>query len=238
MRSTNTYGVKEWRVWPNKEIVERLGPGKTIEDFDLGEVPEEFLGGDSSAVVDAEAIEQDNDAFGDSEAPITVLVRELTQQFAEQLSREKEVISQLQRDLADKDRQLKLLPDLEKQAEERRKEAELKELEAIALQKQLDAIAEEKSKALQHKEAEMQMQLQKLEDERLKADALENTITELQQSKANLEASLQGEIESLKIEKDAQAKAVQDQLSVLTEKLAKLEKKSWWQKWFTAGGGD
>ena len=172
--------------------------------------------------------------YTDDRDRLESIIEKVMKPLVDKVAMQASVLAEQERLIQEQKVQLRLLPDLEKRAEDERKAAELKELEAIALQKQMDAIAEEKSKALQLKEAEMQAQLQKLEAERLKADVLEGTITELQQSKANLEASLQGEIESLKTEKDAQAKAVQDQLSVLTEKLAKLEKKSWWQKFFAA----
>ena len=248
MRATNQYGVKEWRVWPNKEIIERLGPGKANDNFDLEQAPAEFLGGDSSAVVDAEAIEHGNEVFADSETPIKFLVRELTQQFAEQLSREKELISQLQRDLEDKDRQLRLLPDLEKQAEARRKEAELKELEGEALKKQIVALQEQlELKAvpdirqqveenLKEKDRELialKEQLATLGVERQKAEALEARVIEMQQSKLELEKSMQEEIERLRQDKETQGKTVQDQLGMLTKKLERMGQ-PWWKRWFTA----
>ena len=57
------------------------------------------------------------------------MIRAMSQQFAEQLSKEKQLNFQLQRELQEKDAQLKLLPDFQKEAEERRKEAEAKEIE-------------------------------------------------------------------------------------------------------------
>lgn len=42
--------------------------------------------------------------------------------------------------IEDKNRQLKLLPDFQKEAEQRRQEAETKELEATALAKQIEAM--------------------------------------------------------------------------------------------------
>jgi hypothetical protein len=138
-RITNQYGTSEWRVWPNKEITEKL------KDFQLDEVStdgpsEEFQGGDSSAVLEAESVEVDRNYFEETQAPITTIIREMSQQFAEQLSKEKQINLQLQYELKEKDVQLKLLPDFQKQAEDRRLEAETKELEAIALAKQIEAM--------------------------------------------------------------------------------------------------
>ena len=147
-RITNQYGTSEWRVWPNKEILEKLKDFPPDEFATGGDRPsEEFQGGDSSAVLEAETVESDN-YYEDTQAPIKSMIREMSQQFAEQLSKEKQLNFQLQRELQEKDAQLKLLPDFQKEAEERRKEAEAKELEAIALAKQVEAmrvLAEEKA---------------------------------------------------------------------------------------------
>lgn len=60
------------------------------------------------------------------------------------LQEKDQTIGRLVSELEEKDRQLKLLPDLEKQAEEKRKEAELRVLEIEALNKQIAAMEEEK----------------------------------------------------------------------------------------------
>lgn len=60
------------------------------------------------------------------------------------LQEKDQTIGRLFSELEEKDRQLKLLPDLEKQAEEKRKEAELRALEIEALNKQIAAMEEEK----------------------------------------------------------------------------------------------
>ena len=45
----------------------------------------------------------------------------------------------------------------------------------------------------------------------------------------------EAEVQRIKSEKEAEAKAVQEQLAQLTNKLEKLEQ-PWWKKLFTAGG--
>lgn len=72
------------------------------------------------------------------------VLTKVTEQFAKQLTVEKEVILSLRRELEDKDRSLRLLPDLQKQAEHERKAAEMRALEIEALRKQIAAIEEEK----------------------------------------------------------------------------------------------
>ena len=76
-----------------------------------------------------------------SAAPVTEhttsiedIVRAMADKFAEKLDEAKSYNYQLQRELEEKDRQLKLLPDLQKRAEE----ANLKEFELQALRKQLE----------------------------------------------------------------------------------------------------
>ena len=247
-RITNQYGTSEWRVWPNKEITEKL------KDFQLDEVStdgpsEEFQGGDSSAVLEAESVEVDRNYFEETQAPITTIIREMSQQFAEQLSKEKQINLQLQYELKEKDVQLKLLPDFQKQAEDRRLEAETKELEAIALAKQIEAMktmAAEKAVDLARlnqlgtetlPSLERQLEQERLQRERAleeaasKLSALENGKREAEEAKAKLEESLQSEIARLRDEKDDQAKAIESKFDALNQKLEELKKPqaSWWK---------
>lgn len=147
------------------------------------------------------------------------------------------LVAQQEKVIEEQKLQLRLLPDLQRRAEqeaEAAKKAELKLHEAAALKKQLDLIAETKSLELKAKEAElakMQSEISALEEERAKAAQLAQQINELQQAKSQLEITFQDEIDRLKTEKDNQAKAVQDQLLVLTQKLEKLDK-PWWKKLF------
>lgn len=64
------------------------------------------------------------------------IVSAITGQFLERLDKTNEVLFELRTELQDKDRQLKLLPDLQKESEER----ELAELKAIALEKQIEEL--------------------------------------------------------------------------------------------------
>lgn len=152
------------------------------------------------------------------------------------------LVAQQEKVIEEQKLQLRLLPDLQRRAEqeaEAAKKAELKLHEAAALKKQLDLIAETKALELQAKEAElakMQSEISALEEERGKAAQLAQQINELQQAKSQLEITFQDEIDRLKTEKDNQAKAVQDQLLVLTQKLEKLDK-PWWKKLFTHEDG-
>lgn len=172
---------------------------------------------------------------------------EIIKRQQDQLAEQQEQLVQRDLLIEDKNRQLKLLPDFQKEAEQRRQEAESKELEAIALAKQIEAMKElGREKAL---EAERLAKLEKetlptlerhLEQERLDKEravaearnqiaALEKSKRQAEEARAELEKSLLLEIARLKEDKDEQSKAVQDKFLALTEKLDKLDK-PWWKK--------
>lgn len=172
---------------------------------------------------------------------------EIIKQQQEQLAEQQEQL--IQRDLLieDKNRQLKLLPDFQKEAEQTRKQAESKELEAIALAKQIEAMKElEHETALEvqrlmrlEKETlpnlEKHLEQERLDKERALAEAksqiadIELSKKHAEEARAELEKSLLLEIARLKEDKEEQSKAVQDKFLVLTEKLEKLDK-PWWKK--------
>lgn len=166
------------------------------------------------------------------------------------------VLANQQKAIEEQKRQLRLLPDLEKQAEERRKEAESKELEAIALAKQIEAMkaqAEEKAAhlaRLTQLETETLPSLERqLEQERLQKEkdlaeaaaklmALENAKKEVEEARIELEASLQSEIARLREEKEVQARAIEEKFDGLNQKLENLQKPQavWWKKLFLGAG--
>jgi hypothetical protein len=124
--------------------------------------------------IDAQTIEvhADNSANEKLSIAFDEVLTKLTEQFSKQLNAEKDVVYTLKRELEDKDRQLRLLPDYQRQADDERKAAELKEMEAQALRKQILAMEEAQSRAeleaeriLSEKEAQVsavQLQLQAL----------------------------------------------------------------------------
>ncbi|MBA4073481.1 MAG: hypothetical protein C0508_00485 [Cyanobacteria bacterium PR.023] len=172
---------------------------------------------------------------------------EIIKQQQERLAEQQEQLVQRDLLIEDKNRQLKLLPDFQKEAEQRRREAETKELEAIALAKQIEAMKElGREKALEAERLskletetlpslERQLEQERLEKERTVAEALtqitalELSKREAEEARIKLEESLLLEIARLKEDKDEQSKAVQDKFLALTEKLDKLDK-PWWKK--------
>jgi hypothetical protein len=168
IRVKNDFGMEEWRIYPTKEIVEGLQRALAINPTAEPAQPAE-------AIYDAEEVGYEEDfptyeeetSWGEKE-------REKIKQIAEEFMRPllEKIDSQTKelayREIELNDLKVKLLPDLEKQAEAERKVAELKELEAEALRKQIAALQAEQKNA---------------EEDRLRAKALEQTISELQTQK-------------------------------------------------------
>jgi len=162
------------------------------------------------------------------------------------------VLADQEKAIEEQKRQLRLLPDLQKQAEERRKEAETKELEAIALAKQIEAMkaqAEQKAADLarltQLETETLPILERQLEQERLQKEkdlaeaaaklvALENAKQEAEEARIKLEESLQSEIGRLREEKEVQSKAIENKFDALNQKLEQLQKPQapWWKKVF------
>jgi hypothetical protein len=224
----NDHGVPEYRIYPNKEIIEglkRMGSpliaNEAIQEADIVDAQTVFEPGDDiqdMGTVDSESDEGSPKAYpGDwtdqTRATAGGVAEELwsnlISRFLEKLEEKDQLIGVMRTELSDKDRQLKLLPDLEKKAEDERKAAELRALEAAALQKQIEAMQADKEEALkaQQKVEELERQM-----EQLRAEEAEK-------------------LEHLKAEKEAQEIAIQKQLAVVTEELEKL-RKPWWKKWF------
>lgn len=262
-RRVNKFGTEEWWIYPNNEIkaalekagrIDILGPQESYTDADIVELDEELIAPDED-----EPGEDEPESIPLNPGGWTNEVRSSTQDMAEgvwnniigrflgELKERDQLIGEMRGELADKDRQLKLLPDFQKEAEHRRQEAENKELEAIALAKQIEAMKQLdqenvlKVERLAKLEAETLPTLQRhLEQERQEKErtaaealtqivALETSKREAEEARTKLEESLLLEIARLKEDKEEQSKAVQDKFLALTEKLDKLDK-PWWKK--------
>lgn len=202
-QKTNAYGVKEWRIYPTKEIASKL---KLDLDSDVAENDFPPL----EETVDAETIfeevqESQHQTWVEEErSRLRLLAEEMMKPLVE-------TIRAQEQQLQEQGRQLKLLPDFQKQAEDERKAAHLKAVEAAALEKQIDALKAEKEESEKVKEH---------------VAVLEQTLEENERAK-------NAEIEALTAEKDAQLKAVEEQLASLSQTVQDL-KKPWWQKLFSA----
>lgn len=71
---------------------------------------------------------------------VKVLAEEIVKPLMEKIEAQSELIFEQKRTIADQDRQLRLLPDLQKQAETSRTDVELKHVENEALKKQIGAL--------------------------------------------------------------------------------------------------
>jgi hypothetical protein len=154
-RSKNQYGVAEWRVWPNKEIAEALSLKQGSKD-EAGVDAINFSPSDSETI---EAEEVSYDGTGDLDGPtnwrqvemerLEVMAEKLMKPLAERVEAQAVALHEQQRVIEDQSRQLRLLPDLQKQAEDERKAAEIGALENEALKKQIAALQAELQSAKQ-----------------------------------------------------------------------------------------
>jgi hypothetical protein len=263
-RRVNKYGTEEWWIYPNNEIkaalekagrIDILGPQESYADADIVDLDEELIAPDED-----EPGEDETESIVHNTGAWTNEARNSTQDMADgvwnniigrflgELKERDQLIGEMRGELADKDRQLKLLPDFQKEAEIRRKEAETQELKAIALTKQIQAMQElEQTNAteaarLTKLETEIIPTLERqLEEERVQKErnlaevlaqlaAIEADKRKVEEAKAKLEESLKNEIELLKIQKEEQSISIQSQLETLNLKLEQLQKPSWWKK--------
>lgn len=150
-RTKNQYGVDEWRVWPNKQISEALSQkqgGKSEGSADaINFSPNE------SETVEAEEVtlNEGEEVFDEPSTwrqvemeRLELMAEKLVKPLAERLEAQAVALREQENIIEDQKRQLRLLPDLQKQAETERKEAELRALEVEALNKQIAAIESEK----------------------------------------------------------------------------------------------
>ena len=151
-RSKNQFGKSEWRIWPTKDIAEAL---KKIEG-----VPDSAGSTDelNFEVVDSETIDAEEVNFNDDEEfsaePINwrqvemerleLMAEKLVKPLADRIEAQAMTLREQESVIEDQKRQLRLLPDFQRQAEDERKAAEIRAVEVVALSKQIEAIEEEK----------------------------------------------------------------------------------------------
>lgn len=225
-RRTNKYGVEEWWIYPTREIKECLEASGRID----------ILSSEADAISDADVVDVETQSFSPNDGPERVgghtssatidarattsgvaeeLWNNIISRFLEELKERDQTIGVMRNELAEKDRQLKLLPDFQKQAEDERRTAELKELEAEALRKQIEAMQIVKTEAENSQRlAEEQIERLKVEKE-LEAKALELENEQLQK----------------KVDEALLSAAKLEELERVVLELQK-PKPTWFQKWF------
>ncbi len=166
-----------------------------------------------SETIDAEEVHDNSDteASGVSTPTLEDVVRVIANQFAERLDQQKEFNFRLQRELEEKDRQLRLLPDLQRQAAE----VQNKELEMAALRKQVAAMEVEYNKAQFAMD-----RVQELETRVL--PTLEMQVAEEKQAKADELSRLEAKVADLELER-IKAEEARRKVSELEEAMARLK---------------
>lgn len=218
-RAKNQYGVHEWRVWPNKEIAEALklkqGDNSESTADPMNFSPNEGETVEAEEISDGEAAEGLDEPTSWRQVEmerLEIMAEKLVKPLTERIEAQAVALREQEKVIEDQNRQLRLLPDFQKQAEDERKSAQLQALEAEALKKQIVAMQ------AQHEEAATAKQ---------KVDELERAMEQLRADEAK-------KLEHLKAEKEAQETAIQKQLAAVTKQLQKLQL-PWWKKWFSPG---
>jgi len=114
-----------------------------------------------SGIIDAEISDQSKNNYSPEQDPssnrleqvVKTITETITKPLINELSQQREVIFQLQREVVEKDNQLKLLPDLQKQTSEQQKLVEAKHFEVEALRKQIAALQKPWWKKLLNKQS-------------------------------------------------------------------------------------
>jgi hypothetical protein len=180
IRVKNDFGMDEWRIYPTKEILaglqRALAANPTVEPAPADD-----------AIYDAEEVNEE-DFVGEEEISWGEKEKDTIKKIAEEFMRPLlDKIDAQTRELAFRERELeelkvKLLPDLETKAEAERKAAELKELEAEALRKQIAAL---------------QSQHDEVETARQRSTELEEVVRQLESQKEADMAAMRQQIEEL-----------------------------------------
>jgi excisionase family DNA binding protein len=149
-RAKNQFGVLEWRIYPNKEIQQAASSKAAIlqqENKLYFEPDEEY-----TETIDAEEVIDSTDSptsWRDIEMErLEIMAEKLMKPLAQRLEAQAVAITEQQKIIEDQKRQLLLLPDLQKQAEEERKTAQDKIFEVESLKKQIAALETEKAERL------------------------------------------------------------------------------------------
>jgi chromosome segregation ATPase len=208
-RRPNKFGVEEWWVYPNKEIrsaLEAAGKSDILSGEELAsdaEIVDVFTENFSPDQDESDNDQSDisdqttEDMKGAANGVAEELWNNIIGKFVGQLQERDQLIGEMRSEIAEKDRQLKLLPDLQKAAEKERQEAQLRALESEALKKQISALQEQ----VEH---------------RIPAD-VEKQLREEKEAKEAELASLQVELEKERKDKEKELSAVQAQLAAIEE---------------------
>jgi hypothetical protein len=246
IRVKNNFGMDEWRIYPTKEIIEGLQravaanpttePGDPVHEETLVDV-------DDVDFEDSIPLTRSNDSIAWQEQErdrLKLLAEEVVRPLVDRIDAQSKLLVRKEMEL--EELKVKLLPDLEKKAEEERKAAELKNLEVTALQRQVEALQtkideqkrseEEQIKSFQARLAELsklEAAAQDVELAKQKAAELESVLPHLQQQlekQTEEKSALEAELHRMQEEKESKIALLQVELETA--------KKPWWKAWFAA----
>lgn len=262
IRVKTSHGLEEWRIYPNKEILEglqRLAQSNPVNEPLRDPLTEEEIDAEEVDFEDESIV--DDQRWQDTERDrIKIIAEEFMKPLLERIDNQSRALMQKEQELLTL--KVKLLPDLEKRAEEERKTAELKKMEIAALNKQIESLKEASSntestishleKAAQETDLlrvrktelesivpELEDKLEKETSERRRLESeLESVVPELQE-KLDQEAAerlrLENELKSTVPElQEKLDKEAAERLKLETElkKLQEESQKPWWKKFF------
>jgi hypothetical protein len=173
----NEFGVPEWRIYPNKEILSGLN-----SQTDVANSPINF---EPTDVIEAESVDSPEEPTGPQENEqrfsneFQAIVEQCVRPLVDEVKAQALALAEKDRIIEEQNRQLRLLPDFQRQAEEERqraeeerKAAELRALEIEALNKQVAAIEEQK-RELEDKASQASVLISDLESLKAKVDELQ-----------------------------------------------------------------
>jgi hypothetical protein len=159
----NQFGTLEWNIYPNKEIQEGLKKLAGAQGVEETQTTSE------TSTIDAE-FTVDEDPGAESAPPIDretvrLIAEEMMRPLVQTIQQQTMALADKDRLIEEKDRNLRLLPDLQRIADEKAKAVELKHFELDALRKQLDALEQQRAEEANDRE---QLALMRAEVEKLK----------------------------------------------------------------------
>lgn len=226
IRVKNEFGVDEWRIYPTKEIVEALN---RIASMNPTEEPEAYFDHSSIEAEEIgieeyeEATETSFSGVRNDRERIKLLAEELVKPLLEKIDSQTRLLTRQEIEI--EDLKIKLLPDLEKKAEKERKAAELKELEIVALQKQIESLKETTDSNRFSIIEELEKKISSLEQNVL--PELQRQLETERKTKIDEVARLQNEVEKLFLKANEseilrdKAAELEDQIPELVDKLKK-----------------
>lgn len=230
-RTANSYGVQEWRIYPNKEILEKLKQpnpsGTQTTGADLDFEPSHGDAVDAETVSFEEEQEQTGSWIDQERERMRILAEEITRPLIDTIRQQERVIEEQKREL-------RLLPDLEKKASEQDKAVELKQFEIEALNKQLQAIQarmdeiEKATAVVPEPAAEKAPEVSQEDELRAKAAELE----ELARKEQEEARQAQEKVVILEKELEQATSEAAKKLEVAQKELERL-KRPWWVRLFS-----